>query len=105
VFNFPGTTPSISASSATTNGVLWALDDSNYCTRNGTKNQACKAAVLYAYDASTLTALWNSGTTAGNAMKFSVPTVANGKVYVSTRGTGTANDSTTGALDVFGLLP
>jgi hypothetical protein len=42
-------------------------------------------------------------------MKFSVPTVANGKVYVSTRDTtangGTANDKTTGALDVFGLLP
>ena len=105
VFNFPGTTPSISASSASANGILWALDDSNYCTRNGGSNQACKAAVLYAYDAATLTALWNSGTTAGHAMKFSVPTVANGKVYVSTRGTGTANDTTTGALDVFGLLP
>jgi hypothetical protein len=57
-------------------------------------------AVLNAYDALNLgTALWDStqgsGNAAGNAVKFSVPTVANGKVYVGTQT----------EVDVYGLLP
>lgn len=108
-FTFPGPTPSISSTPAFTNGIVWAQDNSNYCTLNGSSNQPCGPSVLYAYDATTLNALWNSGTSganvAGHAMKFTVPTVANGKVYISTRGSGGATDKTTGELDVYGLLP
>ncbi len=109
-FVFPGTTPSISSTPTFTNGILWALDTSNYCTKG---SPGCGSAVLYAYKATSLgTELWSSGTSganaAGNAMKFMVPTVANGKVYVATRGTGSsagATDTTVGEVDVYGLLP
>jgi len=105
-FSFPGTTPSVSSTPTDTNGIVWALDTSNYCTLNSGVNQTCGPAVLYAYPVANLgTELWDSGSTAGNAMKFSVPTVANGKVYLSTRGSGTDLDTTTGELDVYGLLP
>ncbi len=94
-FGFPGATPSIS-SSGNTNGVAWAIDASTY----GPPNPSSGAAILHAYDATNLaTELWNStqgtGNGAGNAVKFTVPTVANGKVYVGTRT----------EIDVYGLLP
>ena len=90
-FAYPGTTPSISANE-TKDGVLWALDNSSYKNATG--------AVLYAYDATNLaTELYNSNQDAsrddpGGAVKFQVPTVANGKVYVGTQT----------QLSVFGLL-
>jgi hypothetical protein len=111
-FGFPGSTPSLSAN-GTTNAILWALDDSKYCTP---QSKGCGAAVLHAYNATNLaTELWNSSQgasnrdQAGNAVKFTVPTVANGKVYVPTRGNNTggvgSSTSTPGELDVYGLLP
>jgi hypothetical protein len=108
-YGFPGSTPSVS-SSGTTNGIVWALDNGNYCTL---QSSGCAPSVLHAYDSTNIAAeLWNStlgiGNAAGNAVKFTVPTVANGKVYVGTRGnnTGGATSSTTipGELDVYGLL-
>jgi hypothetical protein len=110
-FGFPGSTPSVSASGAASNGIVWGIDSTNYCTGPPT---ACGPAVLHAYTATNLaTELWNSSMVgadaAGNAVKFTVPTVANGKVYVGTRGnnTGGTFGSTTisGQLDVYGLKP
>jgi hypothetical protein len=116
-YNYPSPTPSISASGSS-NGILWSLDNSNYCTPSDTSATSCAPAVLYAYDASIpgsgkpLTQLWNSGTAAadaaGYAVKFTVPTVANGKVYVGTRGNDSFNGTVPtipGELEVYGLKP
>jgi hypothetical protein len=86
-----GATPAVSAS-GNTNGIVWVLDLSAW-TGTG-------SAVLYAYDATNvLNLLYSSpasGTgAAGAAVKFTVPTVANGKVYVGGQS----------SFAVFGLLP
>ena len=82
---FPGASTSIS-SKGIQNGLLWAIDAN---------------AVLRAFDATNVShEFYNSsdaGTrdTAGTPVKFAVPTVANGKVYV-----GSANQ-----VSGYGLLP
>ena len=92
-FGYPGTTPSLS-SNGNLNGIVWTLDNSNLGPSNGQ--------ILYAYDATNLATLLYSSTQAaggrdnsGGAVKFNVPTVANGKVYVGGQST----------LTVYGLLP
>ncbi len=75
---FPGASPSISAD-GTQNGIVWAVNSQLY-TSNGPE-------VLYAYDASNIsnilyTSATNARDNAGPANKFSIPVVANGKVYV-----------------------
>ena len=91
--------------------IVWVIDGKNYCLAG---SAGCGPAVLRAYDATSLSSeLWNSSLAsadnAGNAVKFTVPTVANGKVYVGTRGNniGGAFGSTSisGELDVYGLKP
>jgi len=86
-FEYPGSTPSISANGAT-NGIVWTIEHSN-------------PSVLHAYDATNLaTELYNSNQAAGGrdqfgaASHFGTPTIVNGKVYVGT----------TSGVAVFGLL-
>jgi hypothetical protein len=113
-YGFPGATVSVSASGTSTNGVVWAIDSHTYCTNHGTQATPCGPAVLHAYDATNLaTELWNSSMiaadAAGNAVKFTVPTVANGRVYIGTRGNNSGGNygstSVSGELDVYGLKP
>jgi archaellin len=93
-FCYPGAPLSISAN-GTQNGILWAVQNSS------------SQGVLHAYDAGTLTELYNS-TQAGTrdqfgpGSKFTPATVANGKVFVGTQ----ANTSSGGKnyLAIFGLL-
>ncbi len=84
-FDFRGTTPVVSAN-GTTAGIVWALDTIAYQTGG--------PAVLHAYDATNVSNVLfvspASGTgAAGVAVKFTVPTVANGKVYVGGQGSFT----------------
>jgi hypothetical protein len=109
-YGWPGGTPSVSAAGAQA-GLVWIMNTNSYCTN---QSSSCGPAVLHAYDASNLASeLWNSSLVssdaAGNAVKFTVPTIANGKVYVGTRGNNTGgvylSTTVSGELDVYGLHP
>ncbi len=100
-----GATPSISAQ-ATSNGIVWALDNS--ANGAGTSSNGFGPAILRAYDATNVaTRLYassaSSADTCGMAVKFTVPTIANGKVYVG-GAAGTAAGQA-GQLTVYGLKP
>jgi hypothetical protein len=91
IFPARGGIPAISAN-GTAGGVVWIIDYTGW--QNGT------ASILDAYDATNVgTLLFTSPGTgtgsAGPAVKFTVPTVANGRVYVGGQYT----------FSVFGLLP
>lgn len=96
VFNTHGATPSLSAS-GNNNAIIWEIDNSAYV---GTNPSSSGPAVLHALDATNVAnELYNStqaGTrdTAGLALKFTVPTIANGRVFVPTGS----------ELDIYGLL-
>jgi len=91
-FPNPGATPAISANGAR-DGIVWLI---------GTKtwNGADQPAVLHAYDALDVShELYNTGQNAprdrmGLAVRFTIPTVANGRVYVGVKG----------AVEVYGLM-
>ena len=89
---YPGATPVVS-SNGSTNGVVWVLETDGYAKST--------PAILHAYDAFNLgDELYNSKMipsrdAAGGAVKFTVPTVVNGKVFVPTQT----------ELDIYGLLP
>jgi hypothetical protein len=90
VIGFPAPSPSISSNGAT-NGILWAIQSDMYESEGNE--------ILRAYDATNAKALYTSSQNssrdvAPQAIKFAVPTVSNGKVYV----TGA------GKVSVYGLL-
>ena len=89
---FPGAGISISSNGTNAEtAILWAL--------NSTQHDSGPA-ILYAYDATNISSMLYSSTqnatrdAAGTAVKFTVPTISNGKVYV-----GTSSE-----VDVYGLL-
>lgn len=99
-FSFPGPTPSVSAN-GNTSGIVWVLDNGGLPGRISTPSATINQ-VLRAYDAADLNVeLYNSNQAAngrdvpGRALAFTVPTVANGKVYVGSQLTFSA----------YGLLP
>jgi hypothetical protein len=72
-YPYPGATPSIS-SDGNANGIVWDVDNSSH-------------GILYAYDANTLATLYSSDQAGsrdqmGKGIKFSVPTIADGEVFV-----------------------
>lgn len=91
VYGTHGATSSLSAN-GTSDGILWEIETTNVHTSG--------PAILHAYDATNLSQeLYNSQQAgdrdvAGPAVKFTVPTVADGHVYV-----GTASE-----LDIYGPL-
>ena len=90
-YGYPGANPVISAN-GTAQAIVWSLDTETYQTQGNT--------VLQAHDATNVSkTLYSSATNSardnpGPSVKFAVPTVVNGKVYV-----GTENQ-----VSVFGLL-
>jgi hypothetical protein len=97
-FYFSAPVPSIS-SNGTSNGILWGVDNGSAETPNCSGYTHCQ--ILYAYDATNLaTMLYNSNQAAsyrdvpGAPVRFTTPTIANGKVYVGS----------IGAVSAFGLL-
>jgi hypothetical protein len=78
ILSFPGSTPAISAN-ANANGIVWIM------ARDTSINQV----VLRAYDANDVSRLLYDSKTAGVTtappVKFAVPTIANGKLYVGTQ--------------------
>jgi hypothetical protein len=78
-FAYPGPTPDISANGSTS-GIAWAVDNSAYGSQG--------PAVLHAYDATNLANELYTSTQSGKrdqaagAVKFTVPTIADGQVYV-----------------------
>ena len=92
-FGNPGATPAISAN-GTHNGIVWLIETKTW-------NGADRPAILHAYDALNVAReLYHSDQNSerdrvGLTLRFTIPTVVNGRVYVDAKG----------RVDVYGLLP
>lgn len=75
IFGFPGVSPAVSAN-GTSNGIVWGIQRTN------------SISILFACNATNISTEIYTSTNAGtrdaltNGIKFAVPTIANGKVYV-----------------------
>jgi hypothetical protein len=91
-FSDPGATPTVSANGSK-NAIVWVIETKGWRSRD-------RQAVLHAYDGSNVAhELYNSEQEsardrAGPALRFTIPTVVDGKVYIGTKR----------ELDVYGLL-
>jgi len=99
-FPYPGSAAVVSWNgSAASTGVLWTLQNTGFIP-------PARSFILRAYTAipngSTLTSLYQS-TSGPGSIKFQVPTVANGKVFVG--GQGFSASGTEGQLYIYGLCP
>jgi hypothetical protein len=89
-----GATPAISAN-GTKDAIVWAASSKNWNEPPG------KPAVLYAYDAADVnhelytTEQNSTRDRAGIALRFAIPSIVNGKVYLGSKG----------QVDVYGVLP
>jgi hypothetical protein len=92
VFTDPGATPTISANGAA-DGIMWVVETKTW-------NGADRPAVLHAFDAANVAhELYSSEMNAardraGTAVRFAMPTIVAGRVYVGAKG----------QVDVYGLL-
>ena len=96
VFAYAAPTPAISAN-GTVNGIAWALDGTAANSTCGSNGANCLG--LFAWDATNLSNLLYKSSQSANAspgttVKYAVPVIANGKVYVGTQS----------GLAVYGLL-
>ena len=91
-FGNPGATPAISANGAK-DGIVWLIETKAW-------NAEDRPAVLHAYDAANVAhELYNTEQNAardrvGRTLRFTIPTVMNGRVYVEAKG----------EVDVYGLV-
>jgi hypothetical protein len=108
-----GITPTISSASATdTDAILWALEKTDFsCPESdptSCPNYTNPNGIVYAFDAVTMALLYtSSGCQSGRdlinqATKNSLPTVANGYVYLGTQSPNSSQNKGQGTFYIFG---